>query len=338
MNSFYLRNFLRLKNFKKQDILFLIKYAQKLKFEKIMKQEQKNLKNKNIVLIFEKESTRTRCAFEVASFDQGAKITYLNAKDIHIGYKESIADTALTLGKMYDGIVYRGHQHKNIEKLAKYAKIPVWNGLTKSFHPTQILSDILTIKEIFLKKNIKNIKIAYIGDAKNNISNTLIEAANLLNFNLSVISPKKYLPNKEFLNFYNIKINKKSNNILFTDNIKKGIYQADIIYTDVWISMGENSDKIKKKISLLKNYQVNKKILKLTQNPFVKVFHCLPALHDKKTIFGKKIIQKFNLKNGVEITDEVFKSNQKIIFQQSSNRVHIVKALMICSLIKKINF
>ncbi|MCW5197589.1 ornithine carbamoyltransferase [Buchnera aphidicola] len=338
MNSFYLRNFLRLNDFQKKDILFLIKYAQKLKFKKLIQQEKQKLKKKNIVLIFEKESTRTRCSFETALFDQGAKVTYLNSKDIHLGYKESIEDTAFTLGKIYDGIVYRGHQHKNIEKLAKYSKIPVWNGLTKSFHPTQILSDIFTIKEIFIQKKIKNIKISYIGDSKNNISNTLIEAANLLNFNLSLISPKKYLPNTKFLNSHNITINKKLNNILFTDNIKTGIYKADIIYTDVWISMGEDSNKIQEKIFLLKNYQVNKKILKLSDNPFVKVFHCLPALHDKKTIFGKKVIQKFNLKNGVEITDEVFQSNKKIIFQQSSNRVHLVKALIICSLIKNINF
>ncbi|CAL4322291.1 Ornithine carbamoyltransferase subunit I [Buchnera aphidicola (Chaitophorus populicola)] len=338
MNSFYLRNFLRLQNFSSEDILFLIKYAKKLKFKKIINKEKKHLKNKNIVLIFEKESTRTRCSFEVASFDQGAKITYLNTKDIHLGYKESIEDTASTLGKIYDGIVYRGHIHKNIKKLAKYAKIPVWNGLTESFHPTQILSDIFTIKEIFFNKSIQDIKIAYIGDSKNNISNTLIEASNLLKFKLSLISPKEYLPTQKFLHTYNIKINKKLNNILLTEDIEKGVYQADVIYTDVWISMGENASKEEKKINLLKKYQVNQNVLKSTCNPFIKVFHCLPALHNTKTIYGKKIIQKFNLKNGVEITDDVFKSNKKIIFQQSANRVHIVKALIICSLIKNISF
>lgn len=337
MNPFYLRKLLRLKDFNKKDILFLIKYAKKLKFKKTLKKEKKNLKNKNIVLIFEKASTRTRCSFEIASFDQGAKTTYLNSKDIHLGYKESIEDTAVTLGKIYDGIVYRGHKHKNIKKLAKYSKIPVWNGLTDSFHPTQILSDILTIKEIFIKKNIKNIKIAYIGDSKNNISNTLIEAAILLNFNLSLISPKKYLPNKKFLDTYNININQNSKNILLTDNIEKGVYQADIVYTDVWISMGEKNKKIEEKINLLKNYQVNNKVLKMTQNSYVKVFHCLPALHNKKTNFGKEIIKKFNLKNGVEISDKVFQTNKKVIFQQSANRVHIVKALMICSLTKNIS-
>jgi ornithine carbamoyltransferase len=329
MNPFYLRNLLRLNDFSKKDILFLIKSAEKLKFKKKVQQEKKKLKNKNIVLLFEKESTRTRCSFEIAAFDQGAKTTYLGPGNTHLGYKESIEDTSETLGKIYDGIIYRGHKHSNIEKIAKYSKIPVWNGLTDSFHPTQILSDILTIKEIFKDISIKKMKIAYIGDSRNNIANSLIEASQILNFHLILISPKKYFPKKNI-------IKKERKNILCTEDIEIGVKNVHLIYTDVWISMGEKIDKQEKKINLLKKYQVNEKILKYTKNPFIKVFHCLPALHDHKTDFGKKVIKKFNLKNGVEITDEVFQANRKTIFQQSENRVHIVKSLLIHGLIKSI--
>ncbi|NIH16582.1 MAG: ornithine carbamoyltransferase [Buchnera aphidicola (Periphyllus lyropictus)] len=334
MTPFYLRNFLRLCDFNLKDISLLINNAKILKFKKLINKEKKLLKKKNIVLIFEKESTRTRCSFEVAAFDQGAKTTYLGNKNTHIGYKESIEDTAETLGKLYDGILYRGNSHKIIEKLAKYSKIPVWNGLTNYFHPTQIVSDLLTIQEIFYNKPIKKIKIAYIGDAKNNISNSLIEASNLFKFRLNLISNKKYLPKKKFFKKYNININKNKKNIFMTENIEIGIKNVDLIYTDVWISMGEKIEKQEQKINLLKNYQVNEEILKLTNNPFIKVFHCLPALHNKKTTFGKKIIKKFNLKNGVEITNKVFKINKKIIFQQSENRLHIVKSLLINTLLK----
>ncbi|WP_343183390.1 ornithine carbamoyltransferase [Buchnera aphidicola] len=333
MNPFYLRNFLRLNDFNKKDILFLLNFSKKIKFKKLINKEKKFLKNKKIVLIFEKESTRTRCSFEAASFDQGAHTTYLGPGNTHLGYKESIEDTAETLGKIYDGILYRGHEHKKIKKIAKFSKIPVWNGLTNTYHPTQILSDLLTIKEIFPNKKINQIKISYIGDSKNNISYSLLEAANLLNFKLSLISPKEYLPKKKTLKKYlNIK-----NNVLLTDNIEQGIYKTDIIYTDVWISMGEKIEQQEEKINKLKFYQVNEKILYLSKNPCVKVFHCLPALHNNKTKFGKNIIKKFNLKNGVEITNNVFNSNKKIIFLQSSNRVHVVKSLIINSLIQKTN-
>ncbi|NIG99303.1 MAG: ornithine carbamoyltransferase [Buchnera aphidicola (Periphyllus acericola)] len=333
MNPFYLRNFLKLSDFNSENILFLLNFSEKIKFKKIIQKEKKFLKNKNLALIFEKKSTRTRCSFEIAAFDQGAKTTYLGPKDTHLGYKESIEDTAETLGKMYDGILYRGYKQKIIKKLAKYSKIPIWNGLTNEHHPTQILSDLLTIKEIFPQKNINQIKITYIGDSTNNISNSLLEASNLLNFKLSLISPKKYFPKKKFFNKYsNIK-----KNIKLTEDIEIGIKNADIVYTDVWISMGEKIENQEEKIISLKKYQVNKKILKLSKNPFVKVFHCLPALHNKKTIFGKEIIKKFNLKNGVEITDDIFNLNKKIIFQQSSNRVHIMKSLIINCLIKNNN-
>ncbi|CAL4322098.1 Ornithine carbamoyltransferase subunit I [Buchnera aphidicola (Sipha maydis)] len=336
MNSCYLKNLLRLCDFCKEDILFLIKYAKKLKFKKKINKEKKLLKNKNIVLLFEKESTRTRCSFEIAAFNQGAKTTYLGPGNTHLGYKESIEDTAITLGKIYDGIIYRGHQHTNIEKLAQYAKIPVWNGLTESFHPTQILSDLLTIQEIFINTPLKKIKIAYIGDARNNIANSLVEASQILNFNLTLVSPKKYFQKEEFFKRYNVN-NSYPKNILYTEDIEKGVKKVDLIYTDVWISMGEKIELQEKKIELLKNYQVNQKVLQLTENPLIKVFHCLPALHDQKTKFGKKIIKKFNLKNGIEISHDVFESNKKIIFQQSENRIHIAKALLINCLINNFN-
>ncbi|CAL4321950.1 ornithine carbamoyltransferase [Buchnera aphidicola] len=334
MNTYYLRNFLRLQDFQKKDILFLIKYAEKIKFQKKIQKEKKLLKNKNIVLLFEKESTRTRCSFEIAAFNQGAQTTYLGPGNTHLGYKESIEDTSQTLGKLYDGIVYRGHKHSNIEKIAQYSKIPVWNGLTNTFHPTQILSDLLTIKEIFKNIPFKKIKIAYIGDTNNNISNSLLEASQILNFNLKLISPKIYFPKKKFFKKYNIK-NFSKKNILYTEDIEKGVKNVDLIYTDVWISMGDNIDLQEKKIKLLKDYQVNKNILKLTKNPLIKVFHCLPALHDNHTQFGKKLMKKFNLKNGIEISNDVFQTNRKIIFQQSENRLHIVKALLINGLINQ---
>lgn len=339
MNTLYKKNFLKLSDYSISEIKKIINLASLLKKKKEERNKKKTLKNKKIVLIFEKESTRTRCSFEVASFEQGANITYLGPKDTHLNYKESIEDTTEILSNLYDLIVFRGNRHKSIETFAKFSKVPVLNALTNKFHPTQLLADLLTIQEnLPTNKKIEEITCAYVGDAKNNTSNSLIEASNLMGFNLRIIAPKKYWPELSSLN--NTKKNDNFNKkITCTENIEKGINQVDFIYTDVWVSMNEKSKIWEEKILLLKKYQINNSMLELTKNPKTKILHCLPALHDLKTTLGKKIIKKFGLKNGIEITDEVFQKNKKIILEQSINKLYTIKSILMFTLNKKeINF
>ncbi|HET9678828.1 MAG TPA: ornithine carbamoyltransferase [Buchnera sp. (in: enterobacteria)] len=340
MNTLYKKNFLKLSDYSVSEIKKIINLASFLKKKKEKINKKKILKNKKIVLIFEKESTRTRCSFEVASFEQGANITYLGPKDTHLNYKESIEDTTEILSSLYDLIVFRGNRHKSIETFSKLSKIPVLNALTNKFHPTQLLADLLTIQENLPKnKKIEEITCAYVGDAKNNISNSLIEASNLIGFNLRIIAPKKYWPEPSFLHKIKKNNNFDNKNIICTENIEKGINQVDFIYTDVWVSMNEKLEIWEEKISLLKKYQINNSMLELTNNPQIKILHCLPALHDLKTTLGKKIIKNFELKNGIEITDEVFQKNKKIILEQSINKLHTIKSILIFTLNKKeINF
>ncbi|MBK4765157.1 MAG: ornithine carbamoyltransferase [Pantoea sp. Brub] len=337
MCQLYLRNFLRLLEFSSDNIYFLLKLAKHLKNAKKNNEEIQYLKGKNIVLIFEKESTRTRCAFEVAAYDQGANVTYVNSINSQIGYKESIKDTARILGRMYDGIQYRGH-HNSIEILAQYAGIPVWNGLTSEFHPTQLLADLLTMQEFLPHKPFNDIKIVYIGDARNNIGNTMLEAAALVGLNLYIISPKQYWPELTLVNDC-IKIAKlNGGTITLTCDIIENLKQADFIYTDVWVSMGEIQDLWEERIKLLRNYQVNNYILKLTENSEVKFMHCLPAIHDRHTIISRQIAKKYHLHNGVEVTDEVFESKHSIVFEQAENRLHTIKAIMVATLCNTIIF
>ncbi|CAL4043305.1 Ornithine carbamoyltransferase subunit I [Buchnera aphidicola (Anoecia corni)] len=338
MNRMYKKNFLRIIDFNKVDINKLLDLAQKLKVKKKKNDEKKYLRGKNIVLIFEKESTRTRCAIEIAAFNQGANTTYLESKNSHIGYKESIKDTSRTLTSIYDGIFFRGIDHSNVDELASFSYVPVWNGLTKQHHPTQILADMLTIKEdLHNFKSLSDIKLAYIGDSSNNISNSLIEMSLLYQFDFRVISPKKYLKKTMKENKHIDDLIKKSKNILFTDNIDLGLKNVDYVYTDVWLSMGDDNDKWTKTIDCLYEYQVNEKLLTLTNNKNVKVLHCLPALHDKKTVLSRSIYSSYNLNNGIEITNDVFEKNKEIIFRQSENKLHTIKSLLILSLIKTIN-
>ncbi|VFP88423.1 Ornithine carbamoyltransferase subunit I [Buchnera aphidicola (Cinara piceae)] len=334
MKTLYKKSLLQLSDYTYKEIIYLIKLSQFLKKQKYDKKENKYIKGKNIALIFEKESTRTRCAFEIAAYDQGANITYLGPNDTHIGYKESIQDSAKVLGRMYDAVQYRGYNDKIIKNFKKYSKIPVWNGLTDTFHPTQILADLLTIKEIYPTKPFKKIKCAYVGDAQNNIANTLLEAAYITGLKINIVAPKIYWPKKNFL-FKIIKQRKKNKNIIYTDNIKKGVRNVDFIYTDVWVSMGEKKDIWKKKIKELYPYQINKKMLKMTDNKNIKVLHCLPALHDKKSILGNEIHNKFNIDNGLEITHDIFNSDVNLSFEQSENRLHTIKALLVSCLSKK---
>ncbi|QJC33238.1 ornithine carbamoyltransferase [Enterobacteriaceae endosymbiont of Donacia clavipes] len=340
MNQFYNKHFLKLSDFSKKDIFELIKISEKLKYDKKNFQEKKTLINKNIILIFEKNSTRTRCSFEIACFDQGANVTYLDIKNSHIGYKESLKDSARILSNMYNGLQYRGKYQKNLEIFAKYSKIPVWNGLTNEFHPTQILADLLTIKEHTKNKNIDQIKLSYIGDINNNISLSLIEASIIIDFELYLISPQKIEANNNpYINNILKKI-KNKNKIHITNNIDIGIKNADFVYTDVWLSMGEKTSlKLwEKKIKIFSNYQVNKLLLIKSNNPNIKVMHCLPSLHlynHYKKLFTKEIISKYKLFNGLEITNEVFESNNSIIFQQAENKIHTIKAVMTSTLLKK---
>lgn len=333
MNSLYKKHLLKISDFTKNEIITIINLANFLKKSKKKKQEKKYLKNKNIALIFEQESTRTRCAFEISAFDQGANISYLGSKNIHLGYKESIIDTVKVLEKMYNGIGYRGINHENVNLLSQNSKIPVWNALTKIHHPTQLLADILTIQEYMPNKSFSEIQCTYIGDASNNIANTLLEASLILNFKLHLVSPKQYWPKIKILK---AAYKKNKNNFLCTDNIQKGVKNSDFIYTDVWISMGDSNNSFDEKIQILKKYQVNDTLLSLTNNNNIKVLHCLPALHDKNTIIGKKISKLYNLNDGIEITNTVFQKNSKIIFTQSENKLHTIKALMIATLKKNI--
>ncbi|QJC38499.1 ornithine carbamoyltransferase [Enterobacteriaceae endosymbiont of Donacia fulgens] len=340
MNQFYNKHFLKLSDFSKENIYELIKISEKLKHNKKNFKEKKKLINKNIILIFEKNSTRTRCSFEIACFDQGANVTYLNIKDSHIGNKESLKDSVRILNNMYHGLGYRGKYQKNIEKLAKYSTIPIWNGLTNEFHPTQILADLLTIKENIKNRKINQIKLSYIGDINNNISYSLIEASIIIGFELYLISPQKIKSNNNIYISNIIDKIKNNNNIHITNNIDIGIKDTDFIYTDIWLSMGEkiSLQLWEKKIKKLHNYQVNKLLLKKSKNKNIKVMHCLPSLHlysHYKNLFSKEIISKYNLYNGLEITDEVFESNNNIIFQQAENKIHAIKAIIMTSLLKE---
>ncbi|QIQ41389.1 MAG: ornithine carbamoyltransferase [Buchnera aphidicola (Aphis urticata)] len=338
MNHLYQRDFLRLLDFSDIELENIITLSAKLKKIKKNNQEIRLLKNKNIALIFEKESTRTRCSFEIAAFDQGAHVTYLGPGSTHLGVKESIEDTARVLSRLYDGIEYRGHNHKVIEILAKYSSVPVWNGLTEKFHPTQIIADLLTMKEIFPQKQFFEIKCAYVGDSHNNIANTLLEAASILGIDLRLVSPKKYWPEKNILNICQEKAKTHKSKIICTENIKEGVKNVDFIYTDVWVSMGEPENIWKERIELLKNYQVNQSMIDLTDNPCIKVLHCLPALHDQKNTIVASMLKKYYLEDGVEITDSIFQKNKDIIFEQAENRLHTIKAILISSLMQDIDF
>lgn len=338
MNYFYQRDFLRLLDFSSTELENIIILSEKLKKIKKNNQEIQLLKKKNIALIFEKESTRTRCSFEVAAFDQGAHVTYIGPGSTHFGTKESIEDTAKVLSRLYDGIEYRGHNHQVIETLAKYSNVPVWNGLTEKFHPTQIIADLLTMKEIFPKKKFFEIKCAYVGDAHNNIANTLLEAASIFGIDLRLVSPKQCWPEENILRLCQEKAKKNKNKIICTENIKEGVKDVDFIYTDIWVSMGEPERIWKERIKLLKNYQVNVNMIDMTNNAFVKVLHCLPALHDAKNTIAQSILQEYNLHEGIEITNSVFQKHEATIFEQAENRLHTIKAILISSLIKNVNF
>lgn len=324
------RSFLTLLDFSPKEIQFLLDLSADLKKAKYAGTEQQKLKGKNIALLFEKDSTRTRCAFEVAAYDQGAHVTYLGPSGSQMGKKESTADTARVLGRMYDGIEYRGFSQKTVEGLAKYSGVPVWNGLTDADHPTQVLADFLTASE-HLKKPYNKMIFAYSGDGRNNVANALMIGAAKMGMDFRIVAPKSLFPAKDLLDKCLAVAAETGAKITCTDNIAEGVKDADIIYTDVWVSMGEPDSVWEERINLLKPYQVNMEMIKLTGNPNVIFEHCLPSFHDVNTNVGMDIYKKFGLKE-MEVTDEVFESKFSVVFDEAENRMHTIKAVMVATL------
>ena len=324
------RNFLKLLDFKPAEIKFLLDLSIDLKKAKYMGTEQPGLTGKNIALIFEKASTRTRCAFETAAYDQGAQVTYLGPTGSQIGKKESMKDTARVLGRMYDGIEYRGFGQQIVETLGKYAGVPVWNGLTTEFHPTQVLADFMTMME-HSDKPLNRVKFAYLGDARNNMGNSLLVGAAKMGMDFRSVAPASVQPNKDLVKTAEEIAGQTGAKILVTEDLKSGLMGCDFLYSDVWVSMGEPDEVWKQRIELLKPYQVNREAMEMTGNPGVKYMHCLPAFHNRETTMGEEIYQKFHIES-MEVTDEVFESEASIVFDEAENRVHTIKAVMVATL------
>ncbi|MCB2219357.1 MAG: ornithine carbamoyltransferase [Bacteroidetes bacterium] len=324
------RHFLKLLDFTPEEIRFLLNLSADLKKAKYGGYEQPRLKGKNIALIFEKSSTRTRCAFEVAAFDQGAQVTYLGPSGSQIGHKETMKDTARVLGRMYDGIEYRGFGQEVVEELAKYAGVPVWNGLTNEYHPTQILADFLTMME-HSDKPLHQISFAYMGDARNNMGNSLMVGAAKMGMDYRAVAPKSGQPDAKLVKECKAIAKETGGKITVTDDVGKGVKGVDFLYTDVWLSMGEDPSLWEKRIKEMLPYQVNKSLLKKTGNPKVKFLHCLPAFHNRDTKVGEDIFKKYGI-DAMEVTEDVFESEASIVFDEAENRLHTIKAVMVATL------
>jgi ornithine carbamoyltransferase len=324
------RHFLKLLDFSPEEIMYLLDLAAELKKAKKNGTEVQKLKGKNIALIFEKSSTRTRCAFEVAAFDQGASVTYLGPSGSQIGQKESMKDTARVLGRMYDGIEYRGYGQSIVEELAKYAGVPVWNGLTNEFHPTQILADLMTMIE-HSSKPVNEISFCYLGDARFNMGNSLLVGAAKMGMDFRTAAPKEFQQDVELLSACREIAETTGARINVTDNVDEAVKGVDFLYTDVWVSMGEPESVWEQRIRLLKPYQVNMDVLRKTGNQDVKFLHCLPAFHNRETKTGEEIFNKFGL-DGMEVTEDVFESSHSVVFDEAENRLHTIKAVMVATL------
>jgi len=324
------RSFLKLSDFYPEEIEYLINFAAELKKEKRERREKPRLSGKSVALIFEKDSTRTRCAFEVALYDQGAHVTYLGPSGSHIGVKETVKDTARVLGRMYDGIEYRGFGQTVVEELATHAGVPVWNGLTDEFHPTQILADFLTMKE-HCGKDFHDIKFCFLGDSHNNIADSLMVGAAKLGMDFRMGSPAASHPRGEVLTYATELAADRGGSITLTQDIDTAVEGVDFIYTDVWVSMGEPESAWDKRVEMLRPYQVNMDVIDRSKNPNVKFMHCLPAFHNRDTEKGEKIFQKYGL-DGMEVTDDVFESDYSIVFDQAENRLHTIKAVVVATL------
>lgn len=324
------RNFLKLLDFTPKEIKFLLDLSADLKKAKYAGTETPTMKGKNIALIFEKASTRTRCAFETAVFDQGGNVTYLGPSGSQIGSKETMKDTARVLGRMYDGIEYRGYGQDIVEELGQYAGVPVWNGLTNEYHPTQILADFLTMME-HSDKPLNQVTFAYLGDARNNMGNSLMIGAAKMGMDFRSVAPKAVQPSAELVAIAHEIAKQTGAKITITDDVKSGVKDCDFLYTDVWVSMGEPAEVWKERIELLKPYQINKATMDATGNPNVKFMHCLPAFHNRDTKVGEEIYQKFGI-DSMEVTEEVFESEASIVFDEAENRLHTIKAVMVATL------
>jgi ornithine carbamoyltransferase len=331
--SFNLRNrsLLTVQDYTQREFRYLLDLARDLKRAKYARTEQKHLDGKEICLIFEKTSTRTRCAFEVACYDQGANVTYLDPAGSQIGHKESFKDTARVLGRMFDAIEYRGASQHGVETLAQYAGVPVFNGLTDEYHPTQMLADVMTMRE-HSDKPISEIKYAFLGDTRNNMGHSLMIVGCLMGMDVRLCGPKKLWPSEEFVGIARDLEKKYGGKLTITDDAKQAVKGVDFIHTDVWVSMGEPKEVWKERIDLLLPYQVNVDLMKASGNPHVKFMHCLPAFHDTETTLGKQIAETYGISNGVEVTNDVFESEYNLAFEQAENRMHTIKAILVATL------
>lgn len=327
-NVFHGKSFLKEIDFTKEELLYLIDFAAHLKELKQKNISHRYLDGKNIALLFEKTSTRTRAAFTTAAIDLGAHPEYLGKNDIQLGKKESVEDTAKVLGSMFDGIEYRGFSQKAVEALAEFSGVPVWNGLTDEWHPTQMLADFLTIKEHFGK--LEGLTLAYVGDGRNNVANSLLITSAILGVNISIVTPEPLFPEKSLTDLADHYAQQSQAKILVTEDIDQGVAAADIIYTDVWVSMGEEAA-FKERIELLLPYQVNQALMAKTKNADTIFLHCLPAFHDLATEVGEEVKEEYGLTE-MEVTDDVFRGKQALQFQQAENRMHTIKAMMAATL------
>jgi ornithine carbamoyltransferase len=330
--SFNLRNrsFLKLIDFSKRDLTYILDLARDLKRAKYTGNEIQLLRGKNIALIFEKASTRTRCAFEVAAYDQGANVTYLDPTGSHMGSKESVKDTARVLGRMYDAIEYRGFSQQVVEELAEYSGVPVFNGLTDEFHPTQMCADLMTMRE-FMPQPWHDFCYAYVGDARSNMGNSLMIAGCLMGMDVRIAAPRNLWPDEELLGYARELEQQNMGKLTLTEDPAEAVKGVQFIHTDVWVSMGEPPETWKERIELLRPYQVNAQLMAASGNPRVRFMHCLPAFHNLETQVGRDIHEKFGI-DAMEVTEEVFESTAGIQFEQAENRVHSIKALLVATL------
>ncbi|MBW4029305.1 MAG: ornithine carbamoyltransferase [Acidobacteria bacterium] len=314
----------------KEQYVGLLGLSERLRHEKRSATERERLRGKNIALIFEKSSTRTRSAFEVAAYDQGARVTYLGPGESQMGHKETVRDTARVLGRIYDGIEFRGYAHRDVQLLAEYSNVPVWNGLTDTWHPTQLLADMLTIRD-HCTKPLEEVKLAYLGDARNNTANSLLCAGALLGLDVRMGAPTHLQPAKEIEMIARDLARSSGAAIAITTNVQEAVAAADFIYTDVWVSMGEPTESWSERIDALRPYQVNSDVMQASGNPDVRFMHCLPALHNTDTDVGAQLHEQYGL-DALEVTDEVFESAASIVFDQAENRLHTIKALLVATL------
>ncbi|MDK2904602.1 MAG: ornithine carbamoyltransferase [Eubacteriaceae bacterium] len=321
------RHLLTLKDYSPEEIQYLIDFAGRLKKKKQSGEIGELLKGKNIVLLFEKTSTRTRCAFEVAAFDEGANVTFLT--NSQMGKKESIEDTAIVLGRFYDGIEFRGFKQETVNLLAQHSGVPVWSGLTDLYHPTQVLADLLTVQENF--GELKGRKLVYVGDARNNMGNSLMIGCSKMGMHFVAVAPKSLFPEDQLVDEMKELCQKTGGSITLTEDIKAGVAGADVLYTDVWVSMGEEAQ-MAERIKLLSDYQVNMEMVKATNNPDVIFLHCLPSFHDLETQVAQDVKARFGLSE-MEVTDEVFRSRHSVVFDEAENRMHTIKAVMCATLV-----